>query len=136
MGILADELLRPTFAAADVERQRDLRIAALLQARDRPSAVASDVFGYTVFPSSHPYHYPISGDSASTVVLDSAMVRDFWRRVADPSRATLIFAGDITLEEAKAAATKALGTWKAPPAPLPLAPASSVAAVPAAPTTI
>jgi zinc protease len=106
MGILADELLRPTFAAADVERQRDLRIAALLQARDRPSAVASDVFGYTVFPSSHPYHYPISGDSASTVVLDSAMVRDFWRRVADPSRATLIFAGDITLEEAKAAATR------------------------------
>ena len=136
MGILADELLRPTFSTADVQRQRDLRIAALLQARDRPSSVASDVFGYTVYPSSHPYHFPISGDSASTVVLDSAMVRDFWRRVADPARATLIFAGDITLAEAKAAATQALGSWKAPGAPLPLAAASSVAAAPTEPTTI
>ncbi|HET7601696.1 MAG TPA: pitrilysin family protein [Gemmatimonadales bacterium] len=136
MGILADELLRPTISSADVKRQRDLRIAALLQARDRPASVASDVFGYTVYPASHPYHYPISGDSASTVVLDSAMVRDFWRRVADPARATLILAGDISLAEAKALATKALGAWKSPASPLPLAPASSVTAATAEPTTI
>ena len=136
MGILADELLRPTFSSADVQRQRDLRIAALLQARDRPSSVASRVFFHTVYPSSHPYHYPISGDSASTVVLDSAMVRDFWSRVADPSRATLILAGDITLDEARALATRALGTWKSPASPLPLAPASSVASAATAPTTI
>ncbi len=136
MTTLADVLLRPAFSSADVKRQRDLRIAALLQARDRPASVASDVFGYTVFPQSHPYHRPISGDSASTVVLDSAMVRDFWNRVADPSRATLILTGDLTMAQARAMAAKALGGWKAPVRPLPLAPASAVTAPPPAPTRV
>ena len=134
MTILADELLRPTFSSADVQRQRDLRLAALLQARDRPASVASDVFGYKVFPAGHPYHNPISGDSASTVGLDSAMVRDFWNRAADPSRATLVMTGDITLAEAKQLAEKALGAWKRPAKPVPLAPATAVA-TPAAQAT-
>jgi predicted Zn-dependent peptidase len=136
MGMLADELLRPTFASADVKRQRDLRIAALLQARDRPASVAADVFGFKVFPAGHPYHNPISGDSASTVRLDSAAVRDFWSRAADPSRATLVMTGDITLAEARQLATKALGAWKAPRQPVALAPASAVATPAEQPTRI
>jgi predicted Zn-dependent peptidase len=99
-----------------VERQRDLRIASILQSRDQPGAVAGNVFGYTVYPMSHPYHRPLGGDSVSTVQLDSATVRDFWNRAADPRKATLVIAGDLTLDEARSLASSALGGWRAPTA--------------------
>lgn len=114
MTLMGDVVLRPRFAKEDVERQRDLRIASILQSRDQPGAVASNVFGYTVYPAAHPYHRPIGGDSISTVQLDSSTVRDFWNRTADPRKATLVIAGDITLEEARTLATTALGGWKTP----------------------
>ena len=116
MALMGDVVLRPRFATEDVERQRDLRIASILQSRDQPGAVASNVFGYTVYPVAHPYHRPIGGDSISTVQLDSATVRSFWSRAADPRQATLVIAGDLTLDEARALATSALGDWRAPSA--------------------
>jgi predicted Zn-dependent peptidase len=116
MALMGDVVLRPRFAAEDVERQRDLRIASILQSRDQPGAVAGNVFGYTVYPMSHPYHRPLGGDSVSTVQLDSATVRDFWNRAADPRKATLVIAGDLTLDEARSLASSALGGWRAPTA--------------------
>lgn len=114
MALMGDVVLRPRFATEDIERQRDLRIASILQSRDQPGAVAGNVFGYTVYPPAHPYHRPIGGDSISTVQLDSATVRGFWNRTADPRKATLVIAGDLNLDEARALATSALGSWRAP----------------------
>lgn len=113
MKLMGDVVLRPRFATEDVERQRDLRIASILQSRDQPGAVANNVFGYTVYPATHPYHRPIGGDSISTVKLDSAKVREFWNRNADPRRATLVIAGDLSMAEARALAASALGSWQA-----------------------
>lgn len=125
MDLMADVVLRPTFSKVDVARQRDLRLAGILQQRDQPGAVANLVFSHVVFPQGHPYHAPIGGDSASTAPLDSAMVRDFWTRAADPRKATLIVTGDITLDEARQLATARFGTWRSParPLPAPVAPA-------------
>jgi predicted Zn-dependent peptidase len=117
-GLLADVVLRPTFRADDVTRQRDLRLASLLQQRDQPAAVASLVFSRAVFPAGHPYHNPLSGDSSSTTALDSTLVRNYWERAADPRQATLIITGDISLDEARALATEKLGAWRAPARPL------------------
>ena len=130
MDLMADVLLRPTFSVVDVNRQRDLRLAAILQQRDQPGAVAALVTSKVVYPETHPYHDPLGGDSASTAGLDSAMVRDFWQRAADPRRATLIVTGDISLAEARALAQQKLGSWRSPARPL-VAPAPST--VPAAP---
>lgn len=127
LDLMADVVLRPTFKAADVERQRDLRLSALLQQRDQPAAVASLVFSRAVFPAGHPYHNPLNGDSSSTAALDSAMVRNFWDRTADPRQATLIITGDLTLEEAAALATEKFGAWRAPARPLTAPPAANVA---------
>lgn len=114
MEILAKVTLQPTFAGADVQRQRDLRLASIIQQRDQPGAVGSLVFNREVFPRGHPYHAPLGGDSASTVALDSATVREFWTGAADPRRATLIVSGDITQAEAVALARRLLGDWRAP----------------------
>ena len=114
MDLMADVVLRPTFSSVDVNRQRDLRLAGILQQRDQPGAVANLVFMKMVFPGGHPYHAPIGGDSASTAGLDSATVRSFWQRAADPRRATLIITGDITLAEARRLAAAKFGRWRAP----------------------
>ncbi|MEO5799174.1 MAG: pitrilysin family protein [Gemmatimonadales bacterium] len=135
-GLLADMLLRPSFHAADVKRERDLRLAALLRAKDSPSQVAQRVFFRNVYPANHPLHRDIGGDSASTAALDSVGVRTYWQRAADPRRATLILSGDVTLAEARLWATKAMGSWKAPTTALLKPAAATVAAAPSTATHI
>ena len=132
--LMADVLLRPSFTSLDVQRQRDLRLAAILQQRDQPGAVAQLVFAKSVFPAGHPYHNLSSGDSASTATLDSAMVRQFWQRAADPRRATLVVTGDTTLAEARSLALAKFGKWRTPARPL-VSPAPSGIAAPPKPAT-
>lgn len=134
MGLMADVVLRPTFSKADVARQRDLRLAGILQQRDQPNAVAALVFPKMVYPAGHPYHAPIGGDSASTATLDSAMVREFWQRAADPRRATLVVTGDVTLAEMRTLAQRLFAGWTAPARPF--APPPAVAEPPKGPTHI
>lgn len=124
LNLLADVILRPRFAATDIARERDLRLAQLLQQRDQPNAVATIVMGRALYPEGHPYAAPISGDSASVASFDSASTRDFWNSVADPRRGTLIVAGDLTAAEARTMVQKALGTWRGSRRPAPRVPAA------------
>ena len=46
LDLMADVVLRPTFAANEVRRQRDLRLASLLQQKDQPAALANLAFAF------------------------------------------------------------------------------------------
>jgi len=111
LDLMADVALRPAFTAAEVKRQRDLRLANLVQQRDNPGAVAGLHYSALVFPASHPYHRPLGGDSASTAALDSSTVRAFYRRTFRPDRATVVVTGDITLPEAREEIGRRFGSW-------------------------
>ncbi|HJR33331.1 MAG TPA: pitrilysin family protein [Gemmatimonadales bacterium] len=111
LDLMADVALRPAFSAAEVKRQRDLRLANLVQQRDNPGAVASLHYSALVFPKNHPYHQPLGGDSASTSPLDSATVRTFYQRSFRPDRATMVVTGDITLPEAREEIGRRFGSW-------------------------
>jgi zinc protease len=113
LDILADVLMRPTFASAEVRRQRDLRLGNLLQLRDQPNAVADLAFNQTLFPAGHPYHRNLQGDSASTAALDSASVRAFYDASLRPERTSIVVVGDITPAAAEAAVRSRLGQWRA-----------------------
>src|SRR5262249_20145929 len=65
LDLLADVALHPNFRAADVERERKLRLAQIIQQRDQPGAMAALSFYAIVYPEGHPYHRPLGGDSAS-----------------------------------------------------------------------
>ncbi|HET9065010.1 MAG TPA: pitrilysin family protein [Gemmatimonadales bacterium] len=136
MGLMADVVLRPTFASADVARERAAREAALLSAKDSPGQVANRVFYRNVYPAGHPYHVDMSGDVASTARLDSAAVRGFWTAASDPRHATLIVTGDVTAAEAKSWAQSAFGAWQAPSSEATKTPAADVAAAPSSATRI
>jgi predicted Zn-dependent peptidase len=112
LSLMADVALRPTFAGREVARQRDLRLAAILQQQDQPATVAGLAFSALLFPAGHPYHQSLGGDSASTAALDSAVVRRFYQRVFRPSGATLVAAGDVTLAQVRRAAQQYFGVWR------------------------
>lgn len=111
LDLLSDVVLHPTFRAADVRRQRDLRLASILQRRDNANVVASMAFSQIVFPDGHPYHQPSDGDSASTAALDSAMVRTFYEQTFVPERAKFVIVGDVTAPEMRALLAKRFGMW-------------------------
>ncbi|HEV8122923.1 MAG TPA: pitrilysin family protein [Gemmatimonadales bacterium] len=133
LDLMADVVLRPTFKSAEVNRQRDLRLASILQQRDQPNTMAALAFNSLVFPAGHPYHQPIGGDSITTSGLDSAKVRAFYNMHYSPGNAVLVIAGDITLAEARAAVAQRFGSWRAPASGA--APSTTVAPVDR-PTTV
>jgi len=115
MTLLADAVLRPRFSTVDVTRQRDLRLAAILQERDDPQTLAERVFRRNAYPAGHPYHFALGGDSTTVAGFDSTTIRAFWTSIADPRHATLIVTGDLTLSQARALAQGALAEWRPPP---------------------
>jgi predicted Zn-dependent peptidase len=113
LDLMADVMLRPTFGAAEVRRQKDLRIANWLQLRDQPNALGTLAFNSVVFPAGHPYHNSANGDSAATASLDSTAVRAFYDRVMRPDRTTFVVVGDVTQGSITSALEKRFGAWTA-----------------------
>jgi zinc protease len=113
LDLLADVALRPTFHAANIHQQRDLRLQSLLQRRDQPTQLAAVAFNQLVFPAGHPNHDPADGDSASTALLDSARVREFYNGAFAPGRAHFVVVGDVTEAEMLAFLAPRFGAWKA-----------------------
>jgi predicted Zn-dependent peptidase len=111
LDLLGDIVLRPTFRAADVRRQRDLRLASILQRRDNANVLASVAFNQLIFPAGHPYHRPADGDSATTATLDSLAVRTFYEQTFVPERAKFIVVGDVTAPEMRALLASHFGGW-------------------------
>ena len=134
LDLMADVALRPNFKSDALQKRKDLRTADIIQRRDVPNAVAGLVANALLFPVGHPYHASLDGDSASTARLDSTAVRNFYGRISDPRRATLVVTGDISLAEATQLFGARFGGWKAS-APAPAAPSAAPAAI-WRPTTI
>ncbi|MEO7966177.1 MAG: pitrilysin family protein [Gemmatimonadaceae bacterium] len=112
LDLMSDVIQRPTFSTAEVRRQRDLRLTSILQRRDQPGALASLAFHSVVFPQGHPYHNPLSGDSATTASIDSAALRAFYAGAVRPEQARFIVVGDIAEADARTHVAQRFGTWR------------------------
>ena len=125
LALMGDVVMRPTFRAEEVRRQRDLRLTALLRTRDQPNALASLAFYQAVFPATHPYARSLSGDSVTVATYDSALVRRFYQGAIRPDRASLFVVGDVAEAQIRTLLTQHFGAWRASgtAVPLPAAPA-------------
>ncbi|HXI65595.1 MAG TPA: pitrilysin family protein [Gemmatimonadales bacterium] len=129
LDLLADVVLRPTFSDSEVNRQRELRGAQLVQQRDEPVAVASVAFPAIVFGAAHPYGHPLNGTDAATAALARPQVVQFYRTYYRPTGARVLVVGDINLAEARKLVTTRFGAWdKADVPAFPTAPAPAPAA--------
>src|SRR5213083_2383429 len=129
LDLLADVVLRPSFADSEIARQRELRAAQLVQQRDEPVAVANIAFPAIVYGREHPYGHPLNGTDSATARLAREPVTEFYRTYYRPNGARLLIVGDVTLVEVRRLAAARFGGWErgevpafpSPPAPAPAA---------------
>jgi zinc protease len=111
LGILADVALRPSMPPEEIERQRAQRSASLVQMRDEPGTVATTAMSAALYGPKHPYGFPEIGTEGSIKAVTRDDLQAFWKQAFVPNNAALIVAGQISLDEVKALAEKAFGTW-------------------------
>jgi zinc protease len=124
LDLLADVVLRPTFADSEVTRQRELRRTQLLQQRDEPVLVANVAFPAIVYGPGHPYGRPLSGSDASVGGLTQARVAEFYRAFYRPNGTRMLVVGDVTPEEARQLIAARFGAWPRADAPTVATPAA------------
>lgn len=112
LALMADVAQRPTFPSTDLERVRQERLTALLQARDDPEQIAPLAFQRLVFGPMHRYGTAGGGTEASLKGLTADDLRAFHQRFYQPSNARLVVVGDINANVALASLEKQFGTWK------------------------
>lgn len=114
LALMADITVRPSFPAAELDRQRKERLTGLLQLRDRAPSIANRAFAQAVFGGTHPYGRPADGTEASTRALTRDDVERFYRTYWRPDNATLVVVGDVTPDDIAQRVERAFGAWRAP----------------------
>jgi zinc protease len=80
---------------------------------NHPYGIALEALNHQLFPKSHPYYASVIGSHADIQSAKLGDVRDFFTRYYGPNNATLVLAGDIDKEKARALVVKYFGTFKA-----------------------
>ncbi len=111
MGLMADVVLRPTFAEKEFLRLKSERTTGLLQEQDRGPAMADRAFSALVYGEAHPYGQSTIGTKESTESLTRDDVLAYWKTWYRPNNATLVIVGDLSVADAEALARRAFGTW-------------------------
>jgi zinc protease len=120
LDLLADVVRNPTFAQAEIDRERKRMLDGLRLALSQPGSVGRMVAARAVFGTGT-YGHSASGTPASLPRIGRADIVKLHDTYYRPDNAVLVFAGDIDLDHAAQAATAAFGDWKAPAAKLPKA---------------
>jgi zinc protease len=111
LDILADVALRPSFPAAEVDRQRASRLAQVVQQRDNPGQVAAQVTAAALYGVRHPYGYSELGTEAAVKGITRDDMVAFWKQNFVPNNAALVVAGSISMAELRSLADKAFSAW-------------------------
>lgn len=119
--LLADMVINPAFAPAEVERKRRQMLSALEVAHDDPAYMADTVMDYLIFAGTS-YGHPPDGTLESLQRISPAELRAFHQENYQPSKALLAVVGDISAECAEELAEKYLGQWPGRGSNLPPAP--------------
>ena len=110
LGLAADLVQHPAFSPAEIDLQRRQALSSLQVAYDDPDYIAGMVFDRVVF-GRHPYGRPNEGTPDSIGRISRADLVGFHRTWFVPNNALLAIVGDLTTDEAFAAAEKAFGSW-------------------------
>jgi zinc protease len=110
LRMLSDMARYPAFAPPEIERQRQQMLSGLQVSAEDPGYVANAVFDRLVY-GFHPYGMPENGTPETIASISRDDIVAFHGRHFAPNNAILAIVGDVTAEEAFAAATKVFGDW-------------------------
>ncbi|MGD8321905.1 MAG: pitrilysin family protein [Gemmatimonadota bacterium] len=126
LDILADMLEHPSFPDDALERLRARTLVALTQAKDQPTAIASNVFDRVLYGKDHPYGRFMTEESARSITRDDIVA--FHDTYFQPGRALVTVVGDVDPAAVRSTVETALAGWPAggsvpsfdyPPVPAP-----------------
>lgn len=114
LDLYADLALHPSFPAAEVERQRALRLAGIQREKTVPRAMALRALPALVYGRGHAYALPLTGSGTEEAVgkiarADLAAWHAAWFK---PGNATLLVVGDTTLAQLLPPLERAFGSWR------------------------
>jgi len=110
MDLVADIARNPSFAPDEIARQKDQILSSLRVNSDDPGYIADVVFDRLVY-GFHPYGLPGSGTEESLTSLTREDLQAFHRQYFVPNNMILAIVGDVTSDEAFAAAQRVFGGW-------------------------
>ena len=110
LDLMSDVVLHPAFQQAELDRRRQQLLSNLTVQYSDPEYLASAVFSKVVYGNS-PYGWPQEGTPATVEKLNREQLAKFHDGNYAPNQALLAFAGDITPQDAFAAAEKVFGGW-------------------------
>jgi zinc protease len=106
-----------------VDGQRDVVKNERRQSyENRPYGLAWLRLGENLFPEGHPYHWPVIGSMEDLSAASYEDVVDFFRNYYSPGNASLVIAGDIQTDEARAMVEHWFSDVAAGPRPQPIDP--------------
>jgi zinc protease len=109
LALASDIVQRPSFSASEMDRQRRQVLSSLQVNYDDPDFIASVVFQRLIF-GFHPYGRPTTPESVAKITREDLV--QFHRTWYVPNNALLAIVGDLTADEAFAAAERAFGSWE------------------------
>jgi len=110
MDLLADVARNPAYAQEEIERQKQQVISNLRVSEGDPDYVANVLFDRLVY-GFHPYGLPNSGTPETLAAITRADLQAYHRRNFLPNNMILAIVGDVTSQEAFAAAERVFGGW-------------------------
>ena len=112
LALLAEQLREPALDEAEFDKARQQTAAGLRRTLDSTGAQAGGLLSRRLFPPDHPDHHPDpQADLERLGRLTVDHVRAFHRRHVGSDQLVLALAGDLDVEQARAAAEQALGSW-------------------------
>jgi zinc protease len=109
--------LLPAIDQAKLNEQRGVVQNEKRQGENQPYGRVWDLITEATYPIDHPYGHTVIGSMDDLNAADLPTVQDWFKRYYGPSNATLVVAGDISPEEARAKVERAFG-WIPPGEPL------------------
>ena len=107
VDLFSDCLLNATCPPEEIEKQREIQLATLVQQREKPIFIAEEALRQTLFPQ-HPYRLNVQGTAASVQRLQQAALLAHLRRHIVQGNLTLAVFGDVTQDSARALAERIL----------------------------
>ena len=112
LALFADVVLHPAFRPEDFDRVRKNRLTALVQLKDRPTAIADQAYAAILYGGSHPYGHNLLGTEASITGMAPTDLQSFYRANFLPNNSTLIVVGDVTPAQVEAKISALFGSWQ------------------------
>ncbi|MEO8060604.1 MAG: pitrilysin family protein [Burkholderiales bacterium] len=118
LALVAEAVLRPSFAPAEIERLRTQTLDDMKVAYSQPGTLASLAAQHMLFGTGA-YGHPASGTPESLARIERADLQGLHTERFRPDNAVLVLAGDLDAVTALSLAKKHFGHWKKPEAALP-----------------